>query len=158
MEQLCESKWWLIFWIFPTKIHSCCVGSDNLEDFLGFRWLRLSTTANDLCLLGKFNVEVATSKKDDDKVPSRRDFRSYAISLVVDYFFVVLPVLLILTVWALIARSIYHISNLFFLFFGSTNFYIWTCKHVRGAFIVIYLGPMALMSFNLMCICLSGII
>ena len=37
-------------------------------------------------------------KKDDDKVPSRRDFRSYAVSLVVDYLFVVLPVLLILTV------------------------------------------------------------
>ncbi|CAL9183933.1 unnamed protein product [Musa hybrid cultivar] len=49
---------------------------------------------------GKFNVEVATSKKDDDKVPSRRDFRSYAVSLVVDYLFVVLPVLLILTVLA----------------------------------------------------------
>ncbi|RZR84588.1 hypothetical protein BHM03_00011441 [Ensete ventricosum] len=52
------------------------------------------------CLLGKFNVEIATSKKDDDEVPSRTDFRSYAISLVVDYLFVVLPVLLILTVLA----------------------------------------------------------
>ncbi|RWW13032.1 hypothetical protein GW17_00023276 [Ensete ventricosum] len=52
------------------------------------------------CLLGKFNVEIATSKKDDDEVPSRTDFRSYAISLVVDYLFVVLPVLLIVTVLA----------------------------------------------------------
>ncbi|KAG6527996.1 hypothetical protein ZIOFF_010133 [Zingiber officinale] len=48
----------------------------------------------------KINVEASTSKKDGGVAPHRRDFRSYAVSLSVDYLCIVLPVLLILTILA----------------------------------------------------------
>ncbi|XP_042462075.1 uncharacterized protein At4g17910-like isoform X3 [Zingiber officinale] len=48
----------------------------------------------------KINVEASTPKKDGCVAPHRRDFRSYAVSLSVDYLCIVLPVLLILTILA----------------------------------------------------------
>ncbi|WOL02695.1 hypothetical protein Cni_G11414 [Canna indica] len=60
----------------------------------------MATTLHDNVSLGKVNSEAAASKKDDDAASRHRDFRSYAVSLTVDYLFVVLPVLLILTVLA----------------------------------------------------------